>query len=149
MAELIQGLLKLGKIMLTHGIYLLDTDTCIALIKKHPNVRKHISNINPLDCKISEITHAELLFGAVKSGQERHFNDVIYVTTMFEEFRIGSCLRKYADIRWLLESQGQRIDSLDLLIAATALHYNLILVTGNEKHFNRIPNLKIENWIKN
>ena len=134
--------------MLSRGIYLLDTDICIALIKGNTNVREHISGIDPLDCKISEVTRAELLFGAVKSGKERHFNDVITITTMFEEHRIAPCLRKYAETRWLLESQGKKIDTFDLLIAATALYNDLILVTGNESHFERIPNLKIENWKK-
>ena len=134
--------------MLSRGIYLLDTDICIALIKGNTNVREHISGIDPLDCKISEVTRAELLFGAVKSGKERHFNDVITITTMFEEHRIAPCLREYAETRWLLESQGKKIDTFDLLIAATALYNDLILVTGNESHFERIPNLKIENWKK-
>lgn len=133
---------------MTRGIYLLDTDICIALIKGNTNVREHISGIDPLDCKISEVTRAELLFGAVKSGKERHFNDVITITTMFEELRIAYSLREYAEIRWLLESQGKKIDTFDLLIAATALYNDLILVTGNESHFERIPNLKIENWKK-
>lgn len=133
---------------MTRGIYLLDTDICIALIKGNTNVREHISVIDPLNCKISEVTRAELLFGAVKSGKERHFNDVITITTMFEELRIAYSLREYAEIRWLLESQGKKIDTFDLLIAATALYNDLILVTGNESHFERIPNLKIENWKK-
>lgn len=133
---------------MTRGIYLLDTDICIALIKGNTNVREHISAIDPLNCKISEVTRAELLFGAVKSGKERHFNDVITITTMFEELRIAYSLREYAEIRWLLESQGKKIDTFDLLIAATALYNDLILVTGNESHFERIPNLKIENWKK-
>ena len=54
---------------------------------------------------------------------------------------------EYADIRWQLERIGKRIDHFDLLIAATALHEDLIVVTGNIDHFNRIPDLKTENWM--
>jgi tRNA(fMet)-specific endonuclease VapC len=40
------------------------------------------------------------------------------------------------------------IGAMDLLIASQALSRNLILVTNNEKEFNRIKNLQIENWVK-
>ncbi len=56
-------------------------------------------------------------------------------------------MREYGEIRWQLERTGQRIDNMDLLIAATALHEDLILVTGNTRHFDRIPGLRIENWM--
>ncbi|OPX24734.1 MAG: VapC toxin family PIN domain ribonuclease, partial [Candidatus Cloacimonas sp. 4484_140] len=47
-----------------------------------------------------------------------------------------------------LEKQGTPIGSLDMLIAAHALSLGCILVTNIEKEFNRIPNLKLENWAK-
>ena len=47
-----------------------------------------------------------------------------------------------------LKPQGQLIEDADTLIAATALHEQAILVTGNSKHFARVPNLKLENWIE-
>ena len=55
--------------MLTHGIYLLDTDVCIALIKGQHGIQERIRNIDPMDIKISDITLAELYFGAYKSGR--------------------------------------------------------------------------------
>ena len=57
-------------------------------------------------------------------------------------------MQEYAEIRWKLERRGQKIDSLDLLIGATAVAENYILVTGNVKHFERIPGLRIENWME-
>ena len=133
--------------MLTHGIYLLDTCVCISLIKNQYGVRERIREIDPMDCKISEITRAELLYGAVKSGREEHFDDVREICSMFEEVGITGCLQEYARIRWELERKGQKIDSLDLLIGVTALAEDYILVTGNVKHFERIPGLRIENWM--
>lgn len=56
-------------------------------------------------------------------------------------------MRKYGEIRWRLEKQGFRIGDMDMFIAATALEEDVTLVTGNVKHFERIPGLKIENWI--
>ena len=117
--------------MLTKGKYLLDTDICIAMVKNHPNVRRHIRQHDHLDLKISEITIAEMLFGAVKSGKEKHFDDVRSVQRLFEDYKISLCLHKYAEIRCEMEKLGKPIDSFDLLIAATALENDLILVTNN------------------
>ena len=132
---------------LTHGKNLLDTCTCIALIKEKPSVVEHIRQAGVDECKISDITLAELYFGAYKSGKEEHFNDVIEIMNLFEQYSINS-LRKYGEIRWQLESKGQKIGDMDMFIAATALEEDLIVVTGNVDHFNRIPGLKIENWME-
>ena len=132
---------------LTHGKYLLDTCTCIALIKGQSNVVEHIRQVGVDDCKISDITLAELYFGAYKSGKEEHFNDVIEIMNLFEQYNIDA-LRKYGEIRWHLESKGMKIGDMDMFIAATALEENLIIVTGNVEHFSRIPGLKIENWME-
>ncbi len=89
---------------------------------------------------------SELYFGAFKSGKEKHFNDVYEISKLFEKFPI-QYTRKYGEIRWELGKQGLRIGDMDMFIAATALEENLILVTGNVKHFERVPGLKIENWM--
>lgn len=66
---------------------------------------------------------------------------------LFEQYPITNYLRKYGDIRYQLEHAGKKIDHFDLLIGVTALQENLIVVTGNVDHFERIPGLKIENWM--
>ena len=132
--------------MSTHNIYLLDTCICIALLKKSPNVIQRLREVGTRNCKISDITLAELYFGAFKSGKEKHFNDVSEISKLFEKYPI-QYMRKYGEIRWELEKQGLRIGDMDMFIAATALEEDLILVTGNVKHFERIPGLKIENWM--
>ena len=132
--------------MLTHGKYLLDTCTCIALIKGKPNVVEHIRQAGIDECKISDITLAELYFGAFKSGHKEHFEDVTVIMNLFDQYPINS-LRKYGEIRWLLENKGMKIGDMDMFIAATALEEDLIVVTGNTDHFRRIPGLKVENWM--
>lgn len=132
--------------MLTHGIYLLDTDVCIALIKGQHGIQERIRDIDPMDIKISDVTLAELYFGAYKSGREKHFDDVKKIDSLFESYPILH-LRKYGELRWMLEQKGMKIGDMDMFIAATALEEDLILVTGNTDHFDRIPDLKIENWI--
>ena len=132
---------------LTHGTYLLDTCICIALIKGNPSVVEHIRQVGIDECKVSDITLAELYFGAFKSEREEHFEDVIEIMNLFEQYPINA-LRKYGEIRWMLESQGKPIGDMDMFIAATAIEEDLILVTGNVKHFSRIPSLKTENWME-
>ena len=100
-----------------------------------------------MDIKISDITLAELYFGAYKSCREKHFDDVRKIYGLFESYPIQH-LRKYGELRWMLEQKGMKIGDMDMFIAATALEEDLILVTGNTDHFYRIPDLKIENWIK-
>jgi tRNA(fMet)-specific endonuclease VapC len=53
---------------------------------------------------------------------------------------------KAAEIRAILKSQGQPIGAYDILIAATALRHQLIMVTANQREFERVPNLQTENW---
>ena len=130
----------------THGKYLLDTCTCIALIKKKINVVEHIRQVGIDECKISDITLAELYFGAFKSEKEEHFEDVVVISNLFEQYPVGA-LKKYGEIRWMLEKAGTPIGDMDMFIAATAIEENLTLVTGNIKHFSRIPGIKIENWM--
>lgn len=132
--------------MSTHNIYLLDTCICIALLKKNQSVIQHLREVGTHNCKISDITLAELYFGAFKSGKEKHFNDITEISKLFEKFPI-QYMRKYGEIRWELEKQGLRIGDMDMFIAATALEENLILVTGNVKHFERIQGLNIVNWM--
>ena len=134
--------------MKTHGKYLLDTCVCIGLINEKPSVVEMVRHAGIDNCKISEITLAELFFGAFKSGQQKHFDDVDKIKELFEQYPITNSLKEYGEIRWQLEHTGMKIDHFDTLIAATALQEDLTLVTGNIKHFNRIPGLRIENWME-
>ena len=132
--------------MLTHGKYLLDTCTCIAIIKKKPYVVQRLRQVGIDECKISDITLAELYFGAYKSGRSEHFEDVVEIMNLFEQYHIRE-LKKYGEIRWQLEGRGQKIGDMDMFIAATALEEDLVVVTGNTDHFSRIEGLKVENWM--
>jgi tRNA(fMet)-specific endonuclease VapC len=53
----------------------------------------------------------------------------------------------YGPLRARLESEGRRLDEPDLRIASIVLARDLTLVTGNERHFARVPDLRIENWL--
>ena len=128
--------------------YLLDTNICIYLLKDRYNIAERLSSLDGVRVCISEITLAELYYGASKSKRkEEQIRDVHIIADMFEVIPISDSLELYGDNRFLLEKQGMRIDDFDLLIGTTAVANNLTIVTDNVKHLARIPNAQIENWI--
>ena len=128
-------------------MYLLDTDTVIAMLRGQYGVQQKVLSVGFDSCGISEITLAELYTGTYKSGIEKDMGQAEFAATHFPIYPIGDILKDYARIRVEQECSGSRLDSMDLLIAATALGKGFTLVTGNFRHFSRIPGLRLENWI--
>ena len=130
--------------------YLLDTNICIYLLKGRYNIAERLSSLDDVRVCISEITLAELYYGASKSERKKEqIRDVNIIADMFEVLPISDSLELYGDNRYLLEKQGLRIDDFDLLIGTTAIVNNLVVVTENIKHLGRIPQVQVENWIEN
>jgi len=129
--------------------YLLDTNICIYIIKQKPiGVLKRFETISPLDIGISMITVAELEYGVQKSLFPQQNQDALnkfLSPLMLYDFDFNAS-QVYGSIRSNLEKKGITIGSLDMLIAAHVLSLNCTLVTNNEKEFNRVENLIIENW---
>ncbi len=89
---------------------------------------------------------AEFYFGAEKSpNSTREFLRTVAFVASAQVLAIGPALRIYAQQRWQLQQRGQPLDDFDLLIGATAMEHNLVMVTNNTKHFQRLP-LAIEDW---
>lgn len=126
--------------------YLLDTTACIALIRRTKQVVDKILSVGEDNCVVSEISIAELYYGAIKSGKQSHLNDVKLIMDLFEIVPIFPSLKTYAQIKTDLESSGKRIDEFDLLIASSAIYNSMTLVSHNTKHFSRISGLKLEDW---
>lgn len=129
--------------------YLLDTNICISLFKNKFGIRSKIAQVGIENCFVSEITIAELFYGAYKGGRQRHFDDVQNILQMFGVMPIYPCLELYGEIRFKLERKGRRLDDLDMLIGATAVYNNMVMVSSNIKHFERIPSIVLENWCDN
>ncbi len=130
--------------------YLLDTNICIYLIKrKQESVVKRLFTEEIEQVGISTITVAELEFGVTKSQfPERNSVALIAFLTPFRILEFDqAAAHEYGRIRVFLEEKGQVIGPMDLLIAAHATSRNLVLVTNNEREFQRVPKLTIENWI--
>ena len=129
--------------------FLLDSDTCISFIRGDQNVKEWIARVGAEHCALSEITVAELRFGAERSNRrEREHGVVDLVCEKFVILPISDAIRMFAAEKARLWSIGQKIADFDLLIGATAVYHELILVTNNTKHFERIQAIRLDNWMK-
>lgn len=128
--------------------YLLDTNTCIDVMRNHPNVVNRMSMVAPGDNAISTITSYELHTGVAKCAspdREQAKIDLLLRTVIEIPFD-QTAAREAGRIRGLLESQGEMIGPYDVLLAAHALAAGLVLVTANTSEFQRAPGLTVENW---
>jgi tRNA(fMet)-specific endonuclease VapC len=101
------------------------------------------------NCFISEITLAELKYGAELSERvDENLRSVDEFSNNVGILPIFNSLDMYAKQKARLRKTGNMIDDFDLLIGCSAMKNGLILVTNNENHFDRIENIKIENWIR-
>ncbi|HON77557.1 MAG TPA: PIN domain-containing protein, partial [Spirochaetota bacterium] len=108
----------------------------------------HLLKNENIPKSISVITYGELLFGAKKSqNYEKNLAIVYRIKELFPIIDIDKAIiETFSELKANLQKTGSPIDDFDILIASTALTSNSTLVTNNEKHFNRIKGLKIENW---
>ena len=98
-------------------------------------------------CAISIITLAELKFGAENSNRpELRRQETETFCRPLAVLSLNETLDVYAREKTRLRRIGQPVAEFDLLIGSTAIHYNLVLVTNNIKHFGRMQHLTIENW---
>lgn len=132
--------------------YMLDTNICVYIIeKRYSEVFKHFeSNIskNNVLC-ISMITFAKLMHGVKKSNRQKDnmralwkFLSLIDILPFDSDAAV-----EYGEICAYLQSKGKTIGVMDMLIAGHALAQNAILVTNNIREFERVNNLRLENWV--
>ena len=128
--------------------YLLDTNICVFFLRGKKSIVEQIISNGIENCFISEITVAELLYGVEcdeYNSQEnrKKIDEFIDILTVIP---ITNVLLEYARQKAFLRKTGNLIDDMDLFIGATAIANSMILVTDNEKHLNRLSDVKIENW---
>ena len=135
-------------VSLGNAVYLIDTDIIIYSLKGNRNVVTCFEARREYPKAISVITYGELVYGARKSKRvERNLATAHRVAELFAILPVTQAIMEtFAGIKAGLENTGTPLDDMDLLIASTALTHNLTLVTNNEKHFGRIPELSVENW---
>lgn len=131
--------------------YLFDTDTLSAMLRPRPDlaVARRLAAIPASEQFTSAINLAELLFGAIR---RQRLDLVERIRGLAERVPVlpfhEAASHVYAEVRAELESRGAPLAEPDLRIASIALAFDLVLVTGNERHFRRVPRLVIENWIE-
>lgn len=133
-------------------MYLFDTDAITNILKKRPS-KKIVSKLTNLnrDCQfLSTISIGEIVYGAFKSSKPNHYlnnlKNILLPLINILPFDHKSAYI-YGMIRAKLESRGESLPTADVQVASIAIANDLTLVTGNINHFNRISNLKIEDWI--
>jgi tRNA(fMet)-specific endonuclease VapC len=129
--------------------YLLDTNTCIFMMKDTPSVLAKFSVNREDGIAISAITLAELEFGVSNSATvDKVRTKLIAFLTLVDVLPFDSdSTAEYGRIRTALQKQGQAIGQLDMLIAAHAKSQRLTLVTNNTREFARIEALELEDWL--
>ncbi|MBZ5571229.1 MAG: type II toxin-antitoxin system VapC family toxin [Acidobacteriia bacterium] len=128
--------------------FLLDTNTASYIIKGNvPNVREHLLKVPMAEVAISVVTEAELRFGAARKPEAKQLGIAV------EEFLLrveslpwdSEAAKHCANLRAGLETEGEPMGNLDMMIAAQALAKQLVLVT-HDQVFRRVKRLRIEDW---
>ena len=132
--------------------YLLDTNVCVFLLRGQYAIDKKLDNVGLENCHISEITEAELKYGAElgrrKGLRQRmeHLNDFLASINILP---ISDAIDLYASEKARLRLAGTPADDdFDLLIGCTAIVNNMVMVTENLKHFKNYAGIWLENWIE-
>jgi tRNA(fMet)-specific endonuclease VapC len=129
--------------------YMLDTNICIYVIKNRPPpLRARFNRLADQLC-ISVITLAELIYGAEKSA--RPYENLQVVEQFCARLDVLAFAERaashYGQLWVELEFAGQRIGTHDMMIGGHARSEGLTVVTNNIREFQRMPGLRVENWL--
>jgi len=129
--------------------YLLDTNTCIFLMKGNAEILERYLATRKYGIAISSITVAELYYGVFNSTYaEKNNTNLINFLIGLDNLEFDSAAAvEYGRIRALLRKKGTPIGQMDMLIAAHAKAKDLILITDNVSEFERVEGLQFENWL--
>ena len=126
---------------------LLDTDTCIGLLKGDDAVVASWRACME-QCALPSMVVGELYYGAFKSSiRDKELERVDRFVDIFPEVKPSKrSMRRFGEIKASLERKGVRLADADIIIGSIAIEEGLVLVTGNVRHYDRIEGLAIENW---
>ena len=128
--------------------YLLDTDTCIDILRGVGTVLNRARDVSPDDCAVSTVTAYELLTGAEKCrapASERAKVEIFLNNVHEVPFDHNAAVRT-AHARSDLERRGLMIGPYDVMLAGQALAEGLVLVTSNTDEFRRVRGLHTADW---
>jgi tRNA(fMet)-specific endonuclease VapC len=131
---------------------ILDTDVLSAIVS--PRCPERV--VTELDEAEGTIYTTAVTWGEIAYGLARHARGDrlrrVYETRVLPALEIlafdQECAEVYGRLRAQLEKRGERLGEADLMIAAITLRHDLMLVSGNTRHFSRVPGLKLVNWLE-
>ena len=129
--------------------YMLDTDICSYIIREKPiKVFERFESLDMDQLCISVVTYAELIYGVEHSSSKKINRSIVddFVNHLNIMEWDKTAAEHYGKIRAFLQANGNIIGAMDMMIAAHAVSQKMTLVTNNEKHFNKVPKLNVENW---
>ena len=134
-------------------MYLLDTDILSNLLRRAPSTAliTKLASVPAERQFTSSITLGELVYGAHRLRDRtdallQRLDETLLPNLPVLPFD-ASAARRYGEVRAEVERRGTPIGDADLRIAAIALDRNLTVVTGNVRHFQKVPSLAVENWL--
>ena len=133
--------------------YLLDTDTLSELMRRAPSppLLRQLAAVPPDEQATSSISLGELLYGARRVPDRSAELLARIEQTVTANLPVlpfdAEAAAEYGALRVQLEGQGAPIGNADMQIASIALARDLVVVTGNVRHFERVPSLSVENWL--
>lgn len=131
--------------------WMLDTNTCIAIIKRQPgSALKRLRGKSIGQVGLSSIVLGELTYGAQVSARPEQNLQALHEFLLPLEVAPydEACAFKYGELRSQLKRTGRPIGALDTLIAAHALSLEVVLVTNNTQEFSQAPGLRLEDWLE-
>ena len=133
-------------------MFIFDTDIYTNVMRKVPSetLLNRLKKIPRRDQFTTTITIAEVYYGLMKASNRTRllklFESVLLSRATILPFAF-SAAKKYGETRSFLEKQGTPLAHADLQIASISLSMDMTLITGNLKHFQRVPQLTVENWL--
>jgi tRNA(fMet)-specific endonuclease VapC len=130
-------------------VKLLDTDVCIEILRGNARVIERRRR-TPDEVATTWITACELAYGAAKSRAPEPNRALVmaFLATLPILELDWAAAERFGRLKADLERAGNRVADADLLIAAIALARGAGLITGNRRHYERVPELGIEDWIR-
>jgi tRNA(fMet)-specific endonuclease VapC len=130
-------------------VKVLDTDTCIAILRGNQAViERRAATGEPV--VTTWITAAELYYGAAKSRAPEANRELVksFLGTLPVLDLDDASTQIFGEAEAILEREGRRLADADLFIGAIAAARQATVVTGNRRHYERIPGVSVENWIR-
>ena len=138
---------------MTGQLFMLDTDTCIFLMRgESPALAAKVQSVPLQQQVMSAVTFAELTYGVQASAAAKRKQNQSVLDSLVLHLAVldwpQDAAKHYAEIRADLKKRGAQLGAADLMIAAHARAMGAIVVTNNVKDFERVKGLAVENWTK-